>query len=190
MKKIFAGLMCTFFTLHATLAYGSDQDKLTKEARTVMKGVGKQLKTTLVSAMKKGGPVNALGVCNTKAGPITMRNARETGWDIGRTSLKLRNPSNGADAWELAVLKDFEAKKAAGANPKKLEYSAIIEKDGKKIFRYMKAIPTAAPCLHCHGKQIQAPVKEKIAAHYPSDKAIGFKRGDIRGAFSVSKELK
>ena len=114
MKKMIAGLICTFFTLHATLAYGSDQDMLTKEARTVMKGFGKQLKATLVSAMKKGGPVNALGVCNTKAGPIAMNNARKTGWNIGRTSLKLRNPSNKADAWELTVLQDFEAKKTAG----------------------------------------------------------------------------
>ncbi len=190
MKKTVTGLLCAFMTLHGTLAYGSEQDTLTKEARSVMKGFGMQLKSTLVSAMKHGGPVNALGVCNTKAGPITMKNARESGWNIRRTSLKLRNPSNKADAWELAVLKDFEKKKAAGANPKKLEFSAIIEKDGKKLFRYMKAIPTAKPCLHCHGSSIKAPVTEKIAAHYPNDKATGFKLGDIRGAFSLSKELK
>ncbi len=190
MKKTIAGLLCTIFTLHGTLAYGADQQALTKEARTVMKGFGMELKSTLVAAMKSGGPVNALGVCNTKAGPITMKNARESGWNIRRTSLKLRNPSNKADAWELAVLNDFEAKKAAGANPKKLEHSSIIEKDGKKTFRYMKAIPTGKACLHCHGAGIKAPVKEKIAAHYPSDKATGFKLGDIRGAFSLSKELK
>ena len=190
MNKIFAGLLCAFFTLQGSLAFGSEQEALTKEARTVMKGFGMQLKSTLVSAMKKGGPVNALGVCNTKAGPITTKNAQESGWNIGRTSLKLRNPSNKADAWELAVLNDFEAKKAAGANPKKLEYSAIVEKDGKKTFRYMKAIPTGKPCLFCHGTEIKAPVKEKIAAHYPNDKATGFQLGDIRGAFSLSKELK
>ncbi len=190
MKKTIAGLLCTLFTMHSTLAYGADQEALTKEARSVMKGFGMELKSTLVAAMKSGGPVKALGVCNTKAGPITMKNAQDSGWNIRRTSLKLRNPSNKADAWELAVLNDFEAKKAAGANPKKLEHSAIIEKDGKKTFRYMKAIPTGKACLQCHGAGVKAPVKEKIAAHYPNDKATGFKLGDIRGAFSLSKEVK
>ena len=183
---LFAGL----FLLSGNASLASEPDKLAMEARGIVKGFGSQLKSTLIGAMKKGGPVNALGVCNTKARPITMAAAKKSGWNVGRTSLKLRNPSNGADAWERAVLTDFEARKAAGADPKKLEKYEIVDVDGKKTFRYMKAIPTGKPCLHCHGGALKEPVQSKISALYPSDKATGFKPGDIRGAFSLSKDLK
>ncbi len=190
MTKITTGLLCAIFCLYGTMAFASNQDDLTKEARTVTKGFGKHLKSTLVGAMKKGGPVHALGICNAKAGSITMQEARKSGWNIRRTSLKQRNPSNKADPWELTVLKDFETRKAAGENPKTLEHSAIVEKDGRKVFRYMKAIPTGGPCLHCHGTDLKQAVRKKIKDLYPGDKATGFKLGDIRGAFSLSKELK
>ncbi len=166
-----------------------DQHKLTVEARTIVMGFFKQLKGTLIGAMKEGGPVHALGVCKTKAQPLTKAAADSSGWDVARTSLKLRNPTNKPDSWERAVLKDFEAKKAAGANPKKLEFADIVETNGKKVFRYMKAIPTGKPCLACHGTELKEPVKNKLGELYPLDKATGFKLGDIRGAFTLSKEL-
>ena len=34
------------------------------------------------------------------------------------------------------------------------EYSKIIDLKGKKVFRYMKAIPTSALCITCHGENI------------------------------------
>jgi hypothetical protein len=51
----------------------------------------------------------------------------------------------------------------------------------------MKAIPTGALCLQCHGLDIAPPVAEKIAELYPYDKATGYREGDIRGAFVVTK---
>ena len=53
----------------------------------------------------------------------------------------------------------------------------------------MKAIPTAPLCLQCHGEAIAPPVAEKITKLYPEDKATGFREGDIRGAFVVTKLL-
>ena len=41
----------------------------------------------------------------------------------------------------------------------KLEFFAVIDDDqGQKTFRYMKAIPTTALCLNCHGETLSAEV--------------------------------
>jgi hypothetical protein len=163
-------------------------DALTAEARGVAGNFAKKLKGELAGAMKSGGPVKAIAVCNTAA-PAIAKEVSANGWTVKRTSLKLRNPDAVPDAWEKATLELFEAEKAKGADLKTLERSEVAEKDGKKTFRYMKAIPTAAkPCLACHGSDIKEPVKAKLTALYPKDQATGYKEGDIRGAFSLSKQ--
>ncbi|MEZ5577980.1 MAG: DUF3365 domain-containing protein [Candidatus Competibacteraceae bacterium] len=109
---------------------------------------------------------------------------------VGRTSLKARNPGNAPDNWELAVLKQFEAREAQGEPADKLEFFAVIEDDqGQKTFRYMKAIPTGALCLACHGDKLDPEVDAKLKALYPNDTARGFKEGDLRGAFTIAKPL-
>lgn len=159
------------------------------EAKTVIKAFFGELKGTLEAAMKEGGPVNAIDVCKGKAGPIATKAAADSGWQVGRTSLKVRNPSNKPDAWERNVMQTFEEKKAAGADPATLEHGEVVDEGGKKRFRFMKAIPTAEVCLTCHGGAIKDEVKGKLAALYPLDKATGFAAGDLRGAFTLSKDL-
>ncbi len=53
----------------------------------------------------------------------------------------------------------------------------------------MKAIPTQEVCLACHGEKIDKATAAKLAKLYPKDKARGFKVGDLRGAFTMSKDL-
>ena len=53
----------------------------------------------------------------------------------------------------------------------------------------MKAIPTAAVCLKCHGTELTADVVDALNNAYPEDKATGYQEGDIRGAFVVVKDL-
>ena len=53
----------------------------------------------------------------------------------------------------------------------------------------MKAIPTDGLCLQCHGTAIPAEVADKLAELYPHDKAVGYREGDIRGAFVVTSLL-
>jgi hypothetical protein len=101
-------------------------------------------------------------------------------------SLKNRNPVTGkANEWQTAVLNDFEAKKAAGADPATLVHAEVVGSE----FRFMKAIPTAAVCLSCHGTELSPAVTAKLNELYPADKAIGYKEGDLRGAFVVVKNL-
>lgn len=117
--------------------------------------------------------------------------SKKHGWDVGRTSLRVRNPANVPDAWEEKVLRDFEKRKAAGEDPARLEYAEIVNQSGKSTFRYMKAIviPAGAPCLACHGRELDASVAGKLRERYPNDRATGFREGDLRGAFSVSQPL-
>jgi len=164
-------------------------EALASEARGIVGRFADRLKGELVGAMKAGGPVAAIGVCNTAA-PAIASEASAGGWIVRRTSLKLRNPATAPDAWETETLARFEAAKAGGADPAKLERAEILESDGARRFRYMKAIPTAAePCLACHGTNLAEPVKAKLAELYPDDKATGYSAGDIRGAFTLSKAL-
>ncbi|MCW8949372.1 MAG: DUF3365 domain-containing protein [Sedimenticola sp.] len=159
------------------------------EARALIKQFGSTLKGQLVGAMKEGGPVKALKFCNVRAPGIASDTAASSGWEVGRTSLKIRSKENAPDAWELGVLEQFESKKASGADPAKLDFSEVVESNGKKTFRYMKAIPTEKACLKCHAAKVSPEVEAELKALYPDDKARGFKEGDIRGAFSLSKPL-
>ena len=86
-------------------------------------------------------------------------------------------------------MQEFEKHKAGGEEIKTLEYAEIVTTDGKKQFRYMKAIPTGKVCLQCHGSEIDPNVDETLKKFYPHDQARGFKEGDIRGAFTITQPM-
>jgi len=159
------------------------------EARGLVKELGTDLKGKLVEAVQQGGPVNAIEVCHTEAPAIAQRISEGSGWKVGRTSLKVRNPGNAPDPWEVKVLQSFEERKAAGESLETMEYSEVVEADGAKSFRYMKPIPTAPVCLNCHGTELAPGVAQALDQLYPEDKARGFSTGDIRGAFTLSKPM-
>jgi len=167
---------------------GEIEDR-TQASRMAVKSFFGSLKGELVGAMKAGGPRHAIQICNMKALGIAKQVSGEKGWRVARTSLKLRNPSNAPDAWEESVLKDFDARKRAGEDPAKMEYAEIVERNGTREFRYMKAIPTAEVCTKCHGGTIDGGVEEKLAELYPTDKARGYRKGDIRGAFTITQPM-
>ena len=157
-----------------------------EQSRALAKSLMESLKTELQAAMQSGGPVEAIGVCQAKAGSITAATQRQ-GWTIRRTSLRVRNPANRPDPWEQQVLQQFESRQAAGEDPRSIEHHAIVEQGGGKVFRWLKAIPTVEVCVTCHGgENVPAAVVQKIDALYPQDQARGFRVGDIRGAFSVT----
>lgn len=167
-----------------------DKAVLTEEAKGAVKALGGTLKGELQTAMKAGGPINALGVCNTRAPEIAGSISAEKGLQISRVSLKNRNPDMGTpNEWQTAVLNTFEERKAAGEGLQTIAYSEVVEQDGKHEFRFMKAVPTGGVCLTCHGEAIAPEVSAKINELYPNDKATGYQAGDIRGAFVVVKAL-
>jgi hypothetical protein len=149
----------------------------------------KTLKGELQAAMQEGGPVNAIQVCNTRAPEIAAGFSEKKGWKVARTSLKYRNPDNAPDAWERQVLEQFEERKAKGEDPKQMSYAEVVEDGGTKTYRFMKAIPTGAVCLACHGEKIDTSVEARIQELYPEDQARGYSEGDIRGAFTITQPM-
>ncbi len=165
------------------------QKQLTLEARAETKKLGGALKRVLKKQMKRAGPVAAVEACRLEAPQISQKLSSGSEWQVGRTSLKVRNPTNTPDSWEQKVLQFFEQQLKAGVNPAALEFSEIITTEDSHQFRYMKAIGTKKVCMVCHGGDIASPVKQKIDLLYPTDKAVGYKKGDLRGAFTLSKTI-
>lgn len=164
--------------------------ELQNEAKGIIKELAATLGGELKKAKKSGGASAAITVCNTKAGPLTELVNSKSDWEISRTSLKLRNPDNAPDQWERTALEDFDTKANIGANLDKLAFSqVVVDEDGRKVFRMMKAIPVAEQCLGCHGTKIKPDLADQLQKLYPEDKATGFSKGELRGAFSLKKYL-
>lgn len=186
MPRYLMFLLCSHLIMQSASADDSLKLRTEKSVSVVKEFMG-QLKGELQTAMKAGGPVNAIGVCNKRAPEIAQDLSAKYGWKIARTSLKTRNSSNLPDAWEAKVLQSFEQRKKNGEAVKPMAYSEVIESQGEKSFRFMKAIPAGKVCLNCHGSEISSEVKAKIQSLYPEDRAVGYKLGDIRGAFTITQ---
>lgn len=182
-------LALSLFLVLSSPAISSETDDLATEARGLAKAFGGQLKQQLQAGMKGGGPLVAMDICNAQAPAIATAVGGSTGWKVGRSSLKARSENNRPDEWEMLAMLDFEKQKSTGQNMAAMENYAVIENSNGRIFRYMKAIPTAEVCLACHGENVKSEVLAKINQLYPMDQALGFKAGDIRGAFTLSKKL-
>ena len=189
MKKLFVAVLLYSLSFSAN----ADMDQNKAEAKIITGAFFEELKGELVKGMKSGGPVTAIGVCNSLAPAIAAKHSTNSGWDVGRTSLKLRNPNNAPDAWEATVLKQFEDRRAKGEGPDTLAYAEVVEEGGDKYFRFMKGIVMPPvekmPCLKCHGENIDAKVASKLDELYPQDQARGYKAGQVRGAFTLKKKL-
>ncbi len=166
-------------------------DDLLPEARKVATMVPPKLLAVLTAEIEKGGPEGAIGICREKAPAMAKAASEQTGWSIRRVSLNNRNPKAVPDAWERAVLEDFDRRAAAGESPATLEKGELVTEEGKKSYRYMKALPTLDLCLKCHGPQasLSPAVKAKLAELYPQDKATGYSVGQIRGAMTIRKPI-
>lgn len=164
-----------------------DVAKRVQRAREVTVIVTDKLRAELGAALKVSA-VDAIGACQTLSPDLVTNASDEFSFEVTRTALKLRNPENGPDEWEQKVLQLFQTKLAGGAEPSKLEHhEVIITPEGDKLFRYMRPIMTGEMCLTCHGTDVKQEVKAEIARYYPEDKAIGFRLGEMRGAFSLAQ---
>ena len=167
----------------------TDIDTEIAQAKEIISVFASTLKSELEAGVKLGGPVKALEICNTKASQIGEKIATAEGMQVSRVSLKNRSPANAPNTWQETVLENFATREAAGVDPVAMEFSEIVEHQGHKEFRSIKAIPTGGVCLACHGENLAKDVQETITTLYPDDKATGFKSGDIRGAFVVTKVM-
>ncbi|MBC8329328.1 MAG: DUF3365 domain-containing protein [Planctomycetes bacterium] len=142
------------------------------------------LKARLTEAMQSGGPAAAIEVCAEAAQPLTEELRGDAGFFVGRTALRLRNPSNAPDDFVLEWMAKAASRSSAAAP---LEAATKVEEfiDGDRLLHFWQPIYLGAQCLACHGsaEQIPAEVRALLADEYPDDRATGFAEGDFRGVF-------
>jgi hypothetical protein len=172
-------------------ALAQDQAALLTDARKIAATVPAKLLAVLTEEINRGGPEQAVTVCRDKAPKMAAAASAETGWNVRRVSSKNRNPKAVPDAWERAALEDFDRRAAAGEAPATLEKAELVDEEGRKVYRYMKALPVQPLCLNCHGasEALTPAVKGKLAELYPQDKAVGYGLAQIRGAITLKKPL-
>lgn len=180
--------------LICSIAFATDSanDKQQQAARAASKQLLQLLGGALKKEMQTNGPVSAIKVCKNIAPAIAGKLSLQHGWRVTRVSENYRNSMLGMpDAFEAKTLATFASRKAAGEALKTMEASAMVEEQGKKYFRYMKAIGTKPICTTCHGDASTIPtgVKAALAAEYHMDRATGYKTGELRGAISIKMPL-
>jgi len=184
---VFIGL--AVIILNPLSAISEDQtqtSELELEAIHIVKKFAGTLKPLLKGAIQSGGLDRAIEICSNEAPRIAKQLSRETGWTIKRVSLKPRNSKNAiADPFEQKVLEQFNQRQANGELPETIMYSEIV----RNRFRFMKAQGVEDICLNCHGKNLSTNVAVALKKHYPDDTATGYSQGQIRGAFSLIKNL-
>lgn len=159
-----------------------------QKAREAVQAVSERLRNELGAAVRASGAADSIGLCQTISPDLATNASDEFGFEVGRTALRLRNPENAPDEWEQGVLTSFQSKLSAGTEPGKLEhYEVVTTTEGDKLFRYMKPIFMTELCMSCHGTDVKPEVKAELSRYYPEDKALGFKLGELRGAFSLAQ---
>ena len=172
MKLIFK------LSIVAILLTGCSEKSKDEKIMSEIESFQSNLKTTLQSAIKKDGLVGAIEVCQ-KASPLAEKEFSSNKMVIRRVSQKTRNILHKPDDFEMTVLKIWQSKLVHGKKP------AVFTTETEDGYRLMKPIYVKGACLQCHGENIAPAVRQKITALYPGDKAISYKEGDLRGAFSV-----
>ncbi|NOZ59524.1 MAG: DUF3365 domain-containing protein [Euryarchaeota archaeon] len=81
-----------------------------------------------------------------------------TGYTLKQTSLEPVNPENSPDEFEARVMEEFRR------NGNTEYYAVVTGEDGRRYFRYMKALRTKESCISCHP---------------------GYRVGELRGSISV-----
>lgn len=139
-----------------------------------------KLGNNLMQQMKTGGVKQAIPFCNVAAIPLTEELSKKHNVSIKRTSHKLRNENNKPSLEEERILKKYLN---AIEKNEKIQPTVLKGKNGKVHF--YAPIKTQKKCLACHGN-VSKKTDSILKIPYPNDKAIGFKKGDLRGLMSIT----
>lgn len=140
-------------------------------------------KRDLQDALRAGlaqSPVEAIAACRLRAPEIAKALSRD-GVRVGRTSHRLRNPSNAPPDWVSPILDAYVA------DPSDRTPRTTTLPNGQS--GYTEPILTQPLCLACHGQILAPDVAARIKELYPEDEAVGFEVGDLRGVFWVASPV-
>lgn len=161
-------------------------------AKDALKEVISEITARQKEAVEANGLEGAMKVCQEIAPGVLNRASIKTGWRITRVGTRARNPRTGLpDEWEREGFEQFERRVIEGETLQGMTRAGNTDYgNGTKQFRFMQAIGTQEACLSCHGpKEKLSPAWQKAGASYPHDRAVDYKVGDIRGAFSITQPI-
>lgn len=133
----------------------------------------------LNAAIAHGGPEHALQSCHVEAAALALAISRREGIEAGRTSAHLRNVRNAPRPWAADIVARYDGRTAPG-----VDGFAVDLGDRVGLLRPIVEQPV---CAACHGPadKLAPAIRTAIAARYPSDRALNFATGDLRGWFWV-----
>jgi len=160
----------------------STQIAMRNAAKTLVSDFMGDLKSELMSAMKKGGPVEAISACQIKA-PEIAGEFSDKQWSIRRVTENPRNPLNKANPHEQEILHSF-----ADSMKQMQFFDEFADSENKTGYTYYQPIKMGRFCLKCHGdsKSLDEQVNLALQKKYPDDKAVDYSAGDLRGMFVVT----
>ncbi len=167
-------------------AFAGAEDRRVLQCRVLARDFMTELKGELKTALRGGNTVKAISVCRKRAPELAARYSLTPGVRVGRTSERWRNPGNRPDSWEKEGLALLEKRRLQGETLAGMEYWQEVKVEGERSFRYLRAIPTGSLCLRCHGEKISRKLKKGLQRIYPEDQAVGFRLGELRGAFTIT----
>lgn len=107
------------------------------------------------------------------------------GYKLKQTAMKVTNPKNAPDEYEINILKKFAADRSLKEFPQINNLKEGIQVvENRKVFRYAFPFATKAGCLLCHSDPKVAP--KVVNDLYPQNQAFGFQEGEFYGMLSVT----
>jgi hypothetical protein len=106
-----------------------------------------------------------------------QRLARQEGIAAGRTSDRLRNPTNAPRPWAAPLVNAH-----AGQSARNVEGFVVDLGDKVGVLRPIAERPI---CAGCHGPLLSPAVRTALLDQYPADNGAGFADGELRGWFWV-----
>ena len=145
----------------------------------VIASIQSALLSELTRELDQGGTAGAIKSCHLDATSAAYRIARAEGVVAGRTSDRLRNPTNAPRPWAAPIVQRY-----AGARISELDGFVVDLGDRIGVLRPIAERPI---CAGCHGpiEDIRPSVRKELADRYPADRATGFRQGEVRGWFWV-----
>lgn len=156
-------------------------------AEAAAMSVAQAMRQRLQSAMSTAGPEGAVTACADEAQGLTALAVQGQRARAGRSSLRLRNPSNQGPDWVQEWLREQGERPAEGVEGLSEAHVA----DGVVVGRRILPIPVEGVCLTCHGgpDEMASGVQAIVAERYPTDQATGYAVGDLRGALWAEVRL-
>lgn len=146
-----------------------------ERADLVIASIQSAASTEVSVALAAGGPGDAMHVCHLSATGLIQRIGRDEGIAAGRTSARLRTPTNAPRPWAAPIVKQYADAKISGVDGFAIDLGDRVG--------VMRPIAHRAVCSPCHGlnEQLNPQVREELKDRYPADRGTGYREGDLRG---------